>query len=228
MSKGISNVHIENAIKNIGDDDLDDNFVGVFPSNHLNKFINHAAMISEKKGKYPFVIANADSGEKHGTHWWSILNIELKTDIFFFDSFGLDGLKHFVIQDDRKVIEKVLFGAEKMTRSDKKTTLCNICFNLNACKNLSNEELDALSDTATNFFHFIQAFGNNLKLRNVINIWMVEDRVHTLNSVTCGIFQIYFYNNLFNPDENSKIQNKARLNKNVIKTLLNELFVLDN
>ena len=62
--------------------------------------INHAAMISEKKGKYPFIIANTNSSEKEGTHWWSILNIDPKQDIFFFDSFELDGLKHFIIQDD--------------------------------------------------------------------------------------------------------------------------------
>ena len=59
----------------------------------MNKFINHAAMISEKKkkGKYPFIIANTDSSSRGGTHWWSILDIEPKTDIFVFDSFGLDG-----------------------------------------------------------------------------------------------------------------------------------------
>ena len=57
---------------------------------------------------------------------------------------------------------------------------------------------------------------------------MVEDRIQNLDSVTCGIFQLYFYDNLFNPNENSKIQDKARLNKRTIETLLNELFVLDN
>ena len=57
---------------------------------------------------------------------------------------------------------------------------------------------------------------------------MVDDRVQYLNSVTCGIFQLYFYDNLFNPNENSKIQGKARLNKKTIETLLNELFVLDD
>ena len=56
---------------------------------------------------------------------------------------------------------------------------------------------------------------------------MVEDRLQDLNYVTCGIFQIYFYNNLFNPNENSKIQNRKRLNKKTIETLRNELFVLD-
>ena len=77
MSKGISNVQIQNAIRNIGGEDLNDNFVGVFPSNHLNKFINHAAMISEKQVKYPFVIANTDSSKKRRRYtWWSILLVE--------------------------------------------------------------------------------------------------------------------------------------------------------
>ena len=57
---------------------------------------------------------------------------------------------------------------------------------------------------------------------------MVEDRVQDLNSVTCGIFQIYFYDNLFNPDENSKIQNKKRFNKKTIETFLNKLFLLND
>ena len=57
---------------------------------------------------------------------------------------------------------------------------------------------------------------------------MVEDRVQDLNSVTCGVFQLYFYDNLFNPNEDSKIQGKAKLNKRTIEILLNELFVLDD
>ena len=114
---GISNFQIENAIKNIGDYDLIDNFIGVFPSNYMNKFIDHASMISDK-GKYPFIIAKTDSSEKQGVHWWSILDIDLKTDIFFFDSFGLDGLNYFIMQDDAPVVKKILSGVEKMTRTD--------------------------------------------------------------------------------------------------------------
>ena len=75
---GISNFQRENAIKNIGDDDLNDNFVGVFPSNYVNKFIDPASIISNK-GKYPFIIAYTDSSEKPGVHWWSILDIDPKT-----------------------------------------------------------------------------------------------------------------------------------------------------
>ena len=79
-----------------------------------------------------------------------------------------------------------------MTRTDSKITLVSIIFNLYACKNLSRKNLDTLSDTATNFFHFIQTFGNKLKLLGFVNIWMVEDRLKDLESVICGIFQIYF------------------------------------
>ena len=78
---GFSNFQIENAIKKIGDDDLLDNFVRVFPSNYMNKFVNRSAMIEEKKGKYPFIIANTDANNKKGTHWWSILNIKPKNEL---------------------------------------------------------------------------------------------------------------------------------------------------
>ena len=127
-SKGISNVPIEDAIANIGDDNLTNSFVGVFSSNYMNKFIDHAAMMTAKKGKCPFIIANTDASSKQGTHWWSILDIEPKTDIFFFDSFGLDGLKHFIAQDDQIIVEKILFGTKKMTR--KTIKLLHVKFNL--------------------------------------------------------------------------------------------------
>ena len=42
---------------------------------------------------------------------------------------------------------------------------------------------------------------------------MVEDRFQDLNSSTCGMFQLYFYDNLFSPDENSKIQGNTKLTK---------------
>ena len=46
MVDGISNFQIE-AFRNINDDDINDNFVGAFFSNHMNKFIDHASMISQ-------------------------------------------------------------------------------------------------------------------------------------------------------------------------------------
>ena len=38
----------------------------------------------------------------------------------------------------------------------------------------------------------------------------------------------YFYYNLFNPDENSKMQDKTKLNQKTIEILLNGLFVIND
>ena len=57
--------------------------------------------------------------------------------VFFFDLFGADGVKSFIIQDNQKVIEKILFGTEQLIRTDNKITFVNKFFSLSACKNLS-------------------------------------------------------------------------------------------
>ena len=93
---------------------------------------------------------------------------------------------------------------------------------------MTENEINSLSESAGNFFYFIQAFGIKLKLRGFVNIWIVEDRLQVLDSATCGIFQIYFYQNLFNPEENRKIQGNAKLNKKTVETLLNEIFSLED
>ena len=49
MSVSISNFQIEEASKNIGDEDIQNNFVDVFPSNHMNKFIDHNNDFCKKK-----------------------------------------------------------------------------------------------------------------------------------------------------------------------------------
>ena len=127
----------------------------------MAKFIDYKSLVSEKKGKYSFLIANTGDSDKEGTQWWSLLNIEPKTDIFFFDTFGVDELKSFIVQDDNKVIEKILFGTEKITRTNNKIALLNIKLNLNPGKNLPKKELDALSATANNLFILSKATSSN-------------------------------------------------------------------
>ena len=188
---GISNGQMEKAFRDLGDPDLLDNFVGVFSTDYLNKFVNHVAMINNS-GKYPFIIANTDDSQKDATHWWSILDIKPKTDIFFFDWYGLDGLKHFIIQDDKAIIDKILIGIGKMGRTDNKITLCKIKFSLGACKELTEDEILSLSDTARQFFYFVQSFGNKLKLRSFVNIWMVEDRLQDLKLQPAGFSKFTF------------------------------------
>ena len=58
------------------------------------------------------------------------------------------------MQDDRNMIKKILFGTEKMTRTDNKITLFKIRLNLNASKNLSADQLHALSHIVTFFSRY--------------------------------------------------------------------------
>ena len=43
---GISDFQIEKAFEKINHSDLLNNFVGVFSSNYMNKFVNHTAMLT--------------------------------------------------------------------------------------------------------------------------------------------------------------------------------------
>ena len=100
-----------------------------------------------------------------------------------------------------------------MIGTDNKITLVNIKFSMNACKNLSSKEIARLSATARDFFHFVQSFGDCLKIKDSLNIWMVEDPIQMTETVTSGIFQLYFYKNWFNPPTNSKLQNHKKMTK---------------
>ena len=55
---------------------------------------------------------------------------------------------------------------------------------------------------------------------------MAEDRSQDLNSSTCGIFQLYFYNNLFSPNKDSKILDNTKLTKKTVETLLKNFLLL--
>ena len=78
--KGLSNFDIEEIFNKANNSDLLQNFVGVFPSNKMNKFLDLKKMMKGKK--YPFLIANTDRSDKQGTHWWSILDIDRKKRFF--------------------------------------------------------------------------------------------------------------------------------------------------
>ena len=89
-----------------GNDDINENFVGVFPSDKMNFFSDLTKMMKGKN--YPFLIASTYRSDKKGTHWWSILDIDGKKDFFLFDSFGIKGLRNFIIKDDENILKHIL------------------------------------------------------------------------------------------------------------------------
>ena len=95
-----------------------------------------------------------DDSTKRGDHWWSILNVKPKKDLFFFDSFGYDALKNFIITDDKKTVQKILNRIKTMDQKDSKLTLVKIRFSVKAYKNLFDRDIEKLNDTARDFFLF--------------------------------------------------------------------------
>ena len=83
--------------------------------------------------------------------------------------------------------------------------------------------MENLKDTVKGFFHMIFQFAKLKSQKNQIKIIIVEDQLQELITDTCGIFQLYFHENLFNPLSDSKIindefqQKKKKNNRNIIK-----------
>lgn len=63
-SGAVSNFEIEKTRDN---EHLENNFIGVFTSNHINEFVNFHKVIVKKKAKYLFMIWNAGRFETPST-----------------------------------------------------------------------------------------------------------------------------------------------------------------
>ena len=219
---GISNFTIEKVVNEI-DDDLKAKFCWCFSFKSQFRFLSFAKVVQEKNAPYPFMIMNSDRAGTKGTHWWSFLEISSKEQIFLFDSYGFIGLKEFIIDNDRTLIDKFFYGLEKINKNDKKINLTYVKFDLAAFEKINRSQL---TTTAQDFFHTLNEFAK-VRKRKVVDVFTVDDCLQDLESETCGIYQLYFYTNLFLPKEDSKIVNNSKLTMKTIATLLNELFVLD-
>ena len=60
-----------------------------------------------------------------------------------------------------------------------------------------------------------------------ITVYLVNDQLQGTEADACEIFQIYIYENLFQPLPNSGILNNKNITKNTFSKLLNEIFSLD-
>ena len=183
--------------------------------------------MKEKDCRYPFAIFNTDRANRPGTHWWSFLNIYPKTELLLFVIEGFEGLELFIIDDDEAIINKLLYNLNKLNKNDKNVKLVSLKFSVDAYHKLKKNEISRLTDTAKDFFHLLGEFARVNKLTHEMTVLMVDDELQELYSDTCGVFQLYFYKHLFDPDENSKILLDEHLTKKTVETLLNEIFTED-
>ena len=58
---------------------------------------------------------------------------------FFFDSYGIEGMKHFIISDDKIIVRKILKEIETIDQKDKKLALCKLKFSMSAYERLKEK-----------------------------------------------------------------------------------------
>ena len=84
-----------------------------------------------------------------------------------------------------------------------------------------------LTTTTQDLLHLMFEFRKLHKINDLVSMHLVDDQLQKIETDTCGIFQLYFYVNLFTPLENSSIVNDKKLSKLTLGKLLNEIFYLD-
>ena len=77
------------------------------------------------------------------------------------------------------------------------------------------ETVNRLSETTQDILLLVNEFGKLHNLKEEVGVHFVDDQLQKTVTNTCGVFQIYFFVNLFNPDENSVIiEDKILTQKN--------------
>ena len=180
-------------------------------------------MMTESGAVNLFIIMNTDRSDEKGTYCF--LDLHTKKEVFLFNSFGFQGFKEFILQDDQKILNKVLYGIEKVNEKDNKVTLITLKFSMQEYEKIKNK--NRLSETTIDLLDLMYKFGKKHNLRNEVIVHLVDDQLQMIKRDTCGMYQIYFYVNLFNPLENSSIIIEKILNKRTIEKLLNEILSTD-
>ena len=65
------------------------------------------------------------------------------------------------------------------------------------------------------------------KVQNNVKLYLVEYPVQFIESHCFGVFYLYFFESLSGPNRKSQILKHETFTKNTVRTLLNELFSLD-
>ena len=155
------------------------------------------------------------------------MDIYPKNNLFLFDSFDIEGFKIFIVNNDQKIINELLYNFNKCeSKSNQKFKLCTMKFCVETWQKKSQKIKDQLTDTAQNFFHLLEQFAK-LKKTYCMNLLILENEIQDLISPNCGEFQLCFQKNLFDPDERSKILSHHTLNKSTLEAIINAIFSAD-
>ena len=76
-----------------------------------------------------------------------------------FDSFEFVGFKQFIVDNDKNIIDKMLFSLEEFNKKDVKINFVSLTFSIESYKKIKEKSLDNLTNAAKDFFHLLSEFG---------------------------------------------------------------------
>ena len=84
-----------------------------------------------------------------------------------------------------------------MKKKDKKVTIRTLAFSMSKYEEIKNA--NRLSTPMQDLLHLMNKFGKKHNLKKDVTLHFVYDQLQKTETDTCGIFQLYFDVNLFNP-----------------------------
>ena len=108
---------------------------------------------------------------------------------------------------------------------DEKITIVSLKFSMKEYEKIKTGH--RLRETTQDLLHLIYEYGRLHNIKDSVTVHSVDDQLQKIETDTCGIFQLYFYYNLFIPYENSSIVNDNKLTKRTVEKILNEIFSLN-
>ena len=93
---------------------------------------------------------------KIGTHWCNFLDLHARKEIFLFDSFGFEGFKEFILDNDKNILNKIPYDIKKFNKKDNKISLITLKFSISEFGKIKKNRL---TDTTIDLLHLINEFG---------------------------------------------------------------------
>ena len=110
-------------------------------------------------------------------------------------------MKYFIIDNDEPTIKKLLYNLKKFNKKDKTVNLVSLKFLIETNQKLKTNKISKSTDAAKDFFHLLAEFAKGNNWSNEMTVVLVDDEIQGIYLDTYGLFQLYFYKNLFDPNE---------------------------
>ena len=118
--------------------------------------------------------------------------IHPKKNLFLFDGLGIEGFKFFIVNNNQKIIDELLYDFKKCdSKSNQKMKLCAMKFCVETWQKMSHKVKDQLTDTAQIIFHLLEEF-TKLKKTECMNILILENNVESITGQAVVNFSYIF------------------------------------